>query len=88
LAAIALLAEHKDDIHSIIMDMMMPTMDGLTAIPLLKRLNPNLKAFAISGLGSTDAAARAEKLGFQGFLAKPFATRDLLELLRSPPPKE
>jgi two-component system cell cycle sensor histidine kinase/response regulator CckA len=86
LAAIALLAEHKDEIHTVLMDMMMPTMDGLTAIPLLKRLNPNLKAFATSGLSSTDAANRAEKLGFQGFLAKPFSTRELLELLRQSPP--
>jgi signal transduction histidine kinase/CheY-like chemotaxis protein len=85
LAAIALLAEHKDDIHAVIMDMMMPTMDGLTAIPLLKRLNPNLNAFATSGLGSTDAATKADKLGFQGFLAKPFTTRELLELLRNSP---
>lgn len=84
LAAIALLAEHKEDIHTVLMDMMMPTMDGLTAIPLLKRLSPNLKAYATSGLGSTDAAARAEQLGFQGFLAKPFTTRELLELLRRP----
>lgn len=82
LAAIALLAEHKDQIHAVLMDMMMPTMDGLTAIPLLKRLNPNLRAFATSGLGSTDATAKADKLGFQGFLAKPFTTRELLELLR------
>ncbi len=84
LAAIALLAEHKDHIHAVLMDMMMPTMDGLTAIPLLKRLSPDLKAFATSGLGSTDAATRAERLGFQGFLAKPFTTRELLELLRQP----
>jgi len=85
LAAIALLAEYKDYIHAVLMDMMMPTMDGLTASHLLKRLNPNLKAFATSGLGSTDAASRAEKLGFQGFLAKPFTTRELLELLRQSP---
>ena len=72
LAAIALLAEHKDQIHAVLMDMMMPTMDGLTAIPLLKRLNPNLRAFATSGLGSTDALRKPISWVFRGFLAKPF----------------
>jgi two-component system cell cycle sensor histidine kinase/response regulator CckA len=85
LAAIALVAEYKDDIDSVVMDLMMPTMDGLTTIPLLKRLNPDLRIFATSGLSSTDATVRAERLGFQGFLPKPFATRDLLELLDHPP---
>jgi two-component system cell cycle sensor histidine kinase/response regulator CckA len=85
LAAIAMVAEHKDDIHSVVMDLMMPTMDGLTTIPLLKRLKPDLRIFATSGLSSIDATVRAERLGFQGFLPKPFATRDLLELLSQPP---
>jgi two-component system cell cycle sensor histidine kinase/response regulator CckA len=84
LEAIALVAEHKDDIDSVVMDLMMPTMDGLTAVPLLKRLNPNLRIFATSGLSSTDATIQAERLGFQGFLPKPFTNRDLLELLHKP----
>jgi len=82
LGAIALLAEHKAQVYSIVMDLMMPTMDGLTAIPLLRRLSPNLKIIATSGLNSTEAVAKAEKLGFNNFLSKPFATRDLLQLLR------
>jgi two-component system cell cycle sensor histidine kinase/response regulator CckA len=84
LEALALVAEHKDDIDSVVMDLMMPTMDGLTAVPLLKRLNPNLRIFATSGLSSTDATIQAERLGFQGFLPKPFTNRDLLELLHKP----
>jgi two-component system cell cycle sensor histidine kinase/response regulator CckA len=84
LEAIALVAEHKDEIDSVVMDLMMPTMDGLTAVPLLKRLNPNLRIFATSGLSSTDATIQAERLGFQGFLPKPFTNRDLLELLHKP----
>ena len=64
------------------MDLMMPAMDGLTAIPLLRRLNPNLHIIATSGLNSTDSMAKAEELGFQGFLPKPFTARELLQLLR------
>lgn len=81
--AIALLAEHKDDVYSVLMDLMMPNMDGLSAIPVMRRISPNLRIIATSGLNSTDAAAQAEKLGFQGFLPKPFAAQELLQILRS-----
>lgn len=80
--AIALMAECPDDIHIVLMDLMMPTMDGLTAIPVLKRLNPNLRAIAMSGLNSTDAAAKAERQGFQDFLPKPFTRQELLQHLQ------
>ena len=84
--AIALFAEHRNDIYCVLMDLMMPTMDGLAAIPLLQCLNPNVCAIAMSGLNSTEAVAEAERLGFKRFLAKPFTTRDLLHTLRQPKP--
>jgi PAS domain S-box-containing protein len=80
--AIALYAQHKDAIWAVLMDMMMPSMDGFTTIPLLHRLNPNVYAVAMSGITATDAVVQAEKLGFKGFLHKPFTTRELLEALR------
>ncbi|MBD0270004.1 MAG: response regulator, partial [Cyanobacteria bacterium Co-bin8] len=87
-AAIALLAEHKDRIYAVLMDLMMPSLDGLMAIPLLRRLNPDLYIVAMSGLNSKEAVAQAEKLGFQGFLPKPFNARELLLTLRRHlPPK-
>ncbi|MBF1999285.1 MAG: response regulator [Synechococcales cyanobacterium M58_A2018_015] len=80
--ALALFAEYNDQIYGVLVDIMMPDMDGLTAISLLKQLSPQVHPIAMSGLHSTDLAAQAEKLGFQGFLAKPFLMRDLLQLLR------
>jgi PAS domain S-box-containing protein len=80
--AIALFAEHKDVISAVVMDIMMPTMDGLVAIPLLRRFNPHIYAIAMSGLTSKEAISQAEKLGFQAFLPKPFATKDLLKILQ------
>jgi PAS domain S-box-containing protein len=79
--AIALFAEYKDHIRGVLIDMMMSSMDGLTTIPLLRRFNPNLCVIAMSGLNSTEAVAEVEKLGFQGFLPKPFTTRELLQIL-------
>lgn len=81
--AIARLAEHKDEVYSVLMDLMMPNMDGLSAIPVMRHISPNLRIIATSGLNSTDAAAQAEKLGFQGFLPKPFAAQELLQILRT-----
>ena len=79
--AIALFAEHDDKIHAVLMDIMMSSMDGLGTIPLLRRFNPNLSVIAMSGLNSTEAVAQIERLGFQGFLSKPFTTRELLQIL-------
>ncbi|MEW6493333.1 MAG: response regulator [Cyanobacteriota bacterium] len=79
--AIALFAEHTDKIRAVLMDIMMPSMDGLVTIPLLRRFNPNLCVVAMSGLNSTEAVAQIERLGFQGFLSKPFTTRELLQIL-------
>ncbi|MFQ4137571.1 response regulator [Nodosilinea sp. PGN35] len=80
--AIALVSEHPDTIHTVLMDLMMPTMDGFATIPLLKRISPDLRVIAMSGLNSIDAVARAEQQGFQGFLPKPFTHQELLQRIQ------
>lgn len=80
-AAIALFSQHYNDIHCVLMDLMMPTMDGLATIPILRTLHPEVYAIAMSGLSSMDAIAEAERAGFRHFLAKPFTTEDLLHAL-------
>jgi len=79
--AIALFAQYKDKIQSVLMDIMMPSMDGMAVIPVLRQFNPNIYMVAMSGLNSTEAVLQAEQLGFQGFLPKPFATKELLQIL-------
>jgi signal transduction histidine kinase len=83
--AIALFAEHRHEVHCVLMDLMMPCLDGLAAIPQLQCLNPDIYAIAMSGLNSTEAVAEADRLGFQGFLAKPFTAQELLHTLQQNP---
>jgi PAS domain S-box-containing protein len=79
--AIACVAEHPQQIHAVVMDIMMPSMDGLATISLLRRLDPNVCAIAMSGISSTEVKQQAQQMGFQEFLAKPFSIQELLHTL-------
>lgn len=81
--AIALFAGHRENLHGVLMDIMMPSMDGLSTIPLLQRFNPDTYMVAMSGLHSPEIMAQVERMGFQGFLPKPFTTKDLLQVLQA-----
>jgi two-component system cell cycle sensor histidine kinase/response regulator CckA len=82
LEALALVADQAQNISCVLMDMMMPTMDGATTLPLLQRLNPDLHILAMSGLNTLEVQAQAQRLGCHDFLPKPFATDHLLQTLR------
>jgi CheY-like chemotaxis protein len=79
--AIALYAQHKQKISAVLIDMMMPSMDGLTTIHMLQRMNPQLKIIAISGLALSDKVNVAMGTGVQAFLSKPFTAEELLKTL-------
>ncbi len=79
--AIELYAQHRDAIDSVMIDMMMPVMDGFTTVTTLHQLNPDLPVIAMSGLNSVEAVAQAERSGCRHFVAKPFTARDLLQTL-------
>jgi two-component system, cell cycle sensor histidine kinase and response regulator CckA len=79
--AIELYVQHRDSIASVLIDMMMPVMDGLTTVTALHQIDPDLPVIAMSGLNSVKAVDRAERFGCRYFIAKPFTTRDLLQTL-------
>ncbi|AFY55506.1 PAS domain S-box [Rivularia sp. PCC 7116] len=79
--AIALYAQHKNEISAVLMDMMMPEMDGVTAIRTLQRINPQVKIIAISGLSTSDKINAAMSNGAKLFLSKPYTSEELLRKL-------
>ena len=79
--AVAIYAQHKDDIKVVVTDVMMPYMDGPLTIRALKKLNPQVKIIASSGLpeniklGEVNGSVRR-------FLPKPYTAEKLLTTLR------
>jgi two-component system, cell cycle sensor histidine kinase and response regulator CckA len=79
--AISIYADRRKEIDSVLVDMMMPVIDGLATVTVLQQLNPDLPVVIMSGLNSAEAVDRAKRFGCRHFLAKPFTTSDLLQTL-------
>jgi two-component system, cell cycle sensor histidine kinase and response regulator CckA len=79
--AVRLLATQKRGIHLVIVDLMMPFMDGLATIRALRNMDPTLKFIAISGLMDQGRIGQLHEIGGIQFLAKPFTTEQLLTLI-------
>jgi two-component system, cell cycle sensor histidine kinase and response regulator CckA len=80
--AIALYAQYRHSINVVLMDMMMPSMDGVTAIRALQKINPDVKIIASSGLISSCKLAQASNEGVKSFLSKPYTLKELLNTLQ------
>lgn len=83
LEAIDLYRDRRHEIHCVVMDMMMPTMDGTAALSLFRRIAPSLDILAMSGLTSTEMVAQAKQLGCRDFLPKPLNIPELLQKLQA-----
>ena len=76
--AIALYAQHQHEIAVVLMDLMMPSMDGITAMRTLQKINSQVKIIAATGLAASDKLAAAKKLGIESSLLKPYTAEELL----------
>ncbi len=81
--AVSLFGMHRDKIALVLIDMMMPVMDGPSTISALRSIDPNVRIVAASGLNASGTFPLAAKAGVQHFLAKPFTTGTMLSTLRA-----
>ena len=76
--AVAAVEKHSEPIRLAIVDMMMPVMDGPKTIKALKKMHPEMKFVAVSGLQQTDEIKQQFAAMGIPFLPKPFNTEKLL----------
>jgi len=81
--ALAIYLQHKNEIAVVLIDMMMPVMDGPAAIHALTRINPAIKIIAASGLNANGGVAKVSGAGVKHFLTKPYTAGTLLKTIRA-----
>ncbi len=81
--AVALFTPLRHEIAAVITDMMMPVMDGAATIKVLRRIDPNVRIIAASGLSADGRVAEVAGAGVRHFLAKPYGAETLLRTLRA-----
>ncbi|WP_225895665.1 response regulator [Dendronalium phyllosphericum] len=80
--AIALYTKYQQEISVVLIDMMMPYMDGLTTSQVLKKINPEVKIIAVSGLSSNNEMIKVVGNNIKNFMLKPYTSHDLLKSLQ------
>ncbi|MBW4557262.1 MAG: PAS domain S-box protein [Trichormus sp. ATA11-4-KO1] len=79
--AISLYADNKAQISVVVMDMMMPSMDGLTAIRILQQLSPQVKIIGTSGVAADSQIAKTTDMNIHTFLRKPHTIDELIHAI-------
>jgi CheY-like chemotaxis protein len=77
--ALAIYMQHKDEIEVVLMDLLMPYLDGPATLRAMQKIEPKVRVIAMSGL-LADKQWRTDILpgGRVPFLQKPFSTEQLL----------
>jgi signal transduction histidine kinase len=73
-------SEHPD---AVVLDLAMPEMDGLRAIPEILRVDPGTKIVVLSGFGREDAEREAMERGAHAYVEKGRPFDEILSILRA-----
>ncbi|WP_457753500.1 response regulator [Thermococcus sp.] len=61
------------------MDIVMPEMDGITAVKEIMKIDPNAKIIMITAVGQEAKVMEALKSGAKGYIVKPFQAPKVIE---------
>lgn len=81
-AAVDVLREHADAVELVILDLIMPGLDGGRTFDRIRELRPGLPVILSSGYSIDGKAADILRRGCNGFLQKPFNMLDLSKKVR------
>ena len=79
--AIELAHEAQPDV--VILDLTMPVMDGLEALPRIRRAAPSARVIMLSAHGASDMKDKAVAAGASRYIEKTASTRDIVDAVRA-----
>jgi two-component system cell cycle sensor histidine kinase/response regulator CckA len=80
--AIVFCRKNNDIIDLVILDIVMPVMNGSEAYSILKKINPQIKVLLSSGYSVNESVTKMLDNGCQGFIQKPFNLIQLSQKVR------
>ncbi len=72
----------KEKTDLVLLDFMMPRMDGLKALVLIKERSPQTKVIMVSAFGKQQHVQKAQELGSDGFIEKPLGVGALIDYIK------
>lgn len=79
---LTLYRQHQTDISLILLDLSMPGWSGNRTLQELRQINPAVPIILSSGYSENEAREQFADLGPTGFLPKPYATEDLVHIVK------
>ncbi len=80
--ALKIYRDKKDTINLVILDMIMPEMNGLETFVELKKIDPDIKVLLSTGYSIDKKAQEMLKNGCKGYILKPYSVIDFSHKLR------
>ncbi len=80
--ALKIAAKHRESIHLLLTDLIMPYMDGKTLAKKIQKLRPDIKILFMSGYASEHLAGLSSNLSEVMLLSKPFSREELAQRVR------
>lgn len=71
-----------ESFDAIILDFMMPEMDGLETLKAVKEMRPEAQIILLTGHATVDKGVEAKKLGAMDFVEKPADLKALIEKIK------
>jgi len=73
----------KEHLDLIIMDLVMPRMNGVTAIRLIRKTSPSVHIIVVTGFGEEEIVQEAQQSGINGKFGKPLDFAGLLSYIQT-----
>jgi DNA-binding NarL/FixJ family response regulator len=80
--AVAEAEQHQPDV--VLLDLSMPVMDGLEALPEIQRVAPGTRVVVLSGFDNAGLVARALELGAESYVTKGGDPAEILAAVAGP----
>jgi len=78
----ALSIARKEKFDAVVLDMVMPGMDGIETLKQLLKMNPDLQVILLTGFGTVQKSVEAMKIGALDFMEKPAQIQQLVEKIK------